>query len=67
LIVFVDGFAFGHTMVGSLGVTADGTKVPLGVVEGRPRTRLWCSAWSAICVIAASTPRTGSCSSLTAV
>ncbi len=35
LIVFVDGFDFaGHTMVGALGVAADGTKVPLGVVEG---------------------------------
>jgi transposase-like protein len=35
LIVFVDGFDFaGHTMVGALGVTADGRKVPLGVVEG---------------------------------
>jgi transposase-like protein len=35
LIVFVDGFDFaGHVMVGALGVTADGTKVPLGVVEG---------------------------------
>jgi transposase-like protein len=35
LIVFVDGFDFaGHTMVGALGVTAEGTKVPLGVVEG---------------------------------
>jgi transposase-like protein len=35
LIVFVDGFDFaGHTMIGALGVTADGTKVPLGVVEG---------------------------------
>ncbi len=35
LVVFVDGFDFaGHTMVGALGVTADGTKVPLGVVEG---------------------------------
>src|SRR5215203_2548851 len=35
LIVFIDGFDFaGHTMVGALGVTADGTKVPLGVVEG---------------------------------
>jgi transposase-like protein len=35
LIVFVDGFDFaGHTMVGALGVTADGTKVPLSVVEG---------------------------------
>ncbi len=35
LIVFIDGFGFAeHTMVGALGVTADGTKVPLGVVEG---------------------------------
>lgn len=35
LIVFVDGFDFaGHTMVGALGVTAEGTKVPLAVVEG---------------------------------
>lgn len=35
LICFVDGFDFaGHTMVGALGVTADGTKVPVGVVEG---------------------------------
>jgi putative transposase len=35
LIVFVDGFDFaGHTMVGALGVTANGTKVPLGVVQG---------------------------------
>ncbi len=33
--MFVDGFDFaGHTMVGALGVTSDGTKVPLGVVEG---------------------------------
>ena len=35
LIVYVDGFDFaGHTMIGALGVTADGTKLPLGVVEG---------------------------------
>ena len=35
LICFLDGFDFaGHTMVGALGVTADGVKVPLGVVEG---------------------------------
>lgn len=35
LICFVDGFDFaGPTMIGALGVTADGTKVPLGVVEG---------------------------------
>lgn len=35
LICFVDGFDFaGHTMVGALGVTAEGIKVPLGVVQG---------------------------------
>lgn len=35
LVMFIDGFDFaGHTMVGALGVSADGTKVPLGVVEG---------------------------------
>ena len=35
LVVFCDGFGFGeHTLVAALGVTADGVKVPLGVVEG---------------------------------
>ena len=35
LICFIDGFDFAeHTMVGALGVTADGTKVPIGLVEG---------------------------------
>ncbi len=35
VIVFVDGFDFaGHTMIGALGVTAEGIKVPLGVVQG---------------------------------
>ena len=35
LIMFIDGFTFGdHMLVGALGVTADGTKVPLAVVEG---------------------------------
>lgn len=35
LVCFIDGFDFaGHTMVGALGVTGDGTKVPVGVVEG---------------------------------
>jgi transposase-like protein len=48
LIVFVDGFDFAsHMMVGALGVTADGTKVPLGVVEGSTRPRSpTCSATS---------------------
>jgi transposase-like protein len=35
LICFIDGFDFAdHTMIGALGVTSEGTKVPLGVVEG---------------------------------
>jgi len=35
LVVFADGFDFaGQTMVGSLGVTTAGVKVPLGVVQG---------------------------------
>jgi hypothetical protein len=35
LVVFADGFDFaGQTMVGALGVTSEGTKVPLGVVQG---------------------------------
>lgn len=34
-IVFIDGFGFGdETMVGALGVTADGTKIPLSVTHG---------------------------------
>jgi len=35
LIMFIDGFTFGdHMLVGALGVTADGVKVPLAVMEG---------------------------------
>ena len=35
LICFIDGFDFaGHTMVGALGVTAGGSKVPIGLIEG---------------------------------
>jgi transposase-like protein len=35
LIIFIDGFSFGdHQLVGALGVTEDGTKVPLAVEEG---------------------------------
>lgn len=35
LVVYLDGFRMGgHLLVGALGVTAEGTKVPLGVVEG---------------------------------
>ena len=35
LVVYLDGLHMGeHLLVGALGVTLDGTKVPLGVVEG---------------------------------
>jgi putative transposase len=35
LVVYLDGFGMGeHLLVGALGVTADATKVPLGVAEG---------------------------------
>ena len=35
LIMFIDGFTFAdHMLVAALGVTADGTKVPLAVMEG---------------------------------
>jgi transposase-like protein len=44
LAVFIDGFSFGdHTLVGALGVTADGTKVPLGVVEGSTENAAVCT------------------------
>jgi transposase-like protein len=44
LVVFIDGFGFGdHTLVGALGVTADGTKVPLGVVEGSTENAAVCT------------------------
>ncbi len=43
-VVFCDGFTLGeHTMVGALGVTADGTKVPLGVVEGTTENAAVCT------------------------
>ena len=44
LIIFLDGFGFGeHTLVGALGVTADGVKVPLGVVEGSTENAAVCT------------------------
>ena len=44
LIVFIDGFGLGdHTLVGALGVTADGVKVPLGVVEGSTENATVCT------------------------
>jgi transposase-like protein len=43
LAVFIE-FGFGdHTLVGALGVTADGTKVPLGVVEGSTENAAVCT------------------------
>lgn len=45
LVVFADGFDFaGQTMVGALGVTADGTKVPLGIVQGTTENTTVCKA-----------------------
>ena len=43
LVAFmVDGVHFaGHVCVVALGITIDGTKVPLAVEEARPRTRPW--------------------------
>ena len=44
LVVFLDGFGMGeHLLVGALGVTADGTKVPLGVVEGTTENKAVCT------------------------
>ncbi|HSI93859.1 MAG TPA: IS256 family transposase [Jiangellaceae bacterium] len=44
LIVYLDGFSFGdHTLIGALGVTSDGTKVPLGVVEGSTENAAVCT------------------------
>jgi putative transposase len=44
LVVFLDGFGMGeHLLVGALGVTADGTKVPVGVVEGTTENKAVCT------------------------
>src|SRR5439155_18420116 len=44
LVVFLDGFGMGeHLLVGALGVTEDGTKVPLGVVEGTTENTAVCT------------------------
>lgn len=44
LVVFLDGFGMGeHLLVGALGVTADGTKVPLGVAEGTTENKAVCT------------------------
>lgn len=40
LVIYLDGFGMGeHLLVGALGVTTDGTKIPLGVVEGTTKER----------------------------
>jgi putative transposase len=48
LVVFLDGFGMGeHLLVGALGVTADGTKVPLGVAEGTTENKAVCTRLAA--------------------
>ena len=43
LVVYVDGFDFaGQTMVGALGVDADGNKVPLGIIQGTTENETVC-------------------------
>jgi len=43
-VVFLDGFGMGeHLLVGALGVTADGAKVPLGVAEGTTENTAVCT------------------------
>jgi transposase-like protein len=67
LVVFLDGFGMGeHLLVGALGVTADGTKVPLGSWRAPPRTRRSAPGWSPTWPTGAWTPPRGCCSSSTA-
>ena len=48
LIVFIDGFRFGeHLLVGALGVTGDGRKIPLAVVEGTTENATVCTRLTA--------------------
>lgn len=43
LIVYIDGFGFGdETLVGALGVDADGNKVPLSVMHGTTENKAVC-------------------------
>ena len=43
LVVYVDGFEFaGQTMVGALGVDAEGNKTPLGVIQGTTENKTVC-------------------------
>jgi putative transposase len=44
MVVFLDGFGMGeHLLVGALGVTDDGTKIPLGVAEGTTENKAVCT------------------------
>ena len=44
LVVYIDGFGFGdETMVGALGVDAEGNKVPLSVVHGTTENKAVCA------------------------
>jgi putative transposase len=48
LIIFIDGFSFGqHLLVGALGVTAEGIKIPLAVVEGTTENATLCTRLTA--------------------
>jgi len=43
LVVYVDGFEFaGQTMIGALGVDADGNKCPLGIMQGTTENKTVC-------------------------
>ena len=43
LVVYIDGFGFGdETLVGALGVDADGNKVPLSVMHGTTENKIVC-------------------------
>jgi hypothetical protein len=67
LVVFLDGFGMGeHLLVGALGVTDDGTKVPSGWQRAPPRTRRCAPGWSLTWLTVAWTPRVGCCLSSTA-
>jgi putative transposase len=48
LIIFIDGFSFGqHLLVGALGVTSEGIKIPLAVVEGTTENATLCTRLTA--------------------
>jgi hypothetical protein len=55
-----------HLLVGALGVTADGSKVPLGVAEGTTENKAVCTRLVADLASGAWTPPAGCCSSSTA-